>query len=140
MDAEEIGLLEAQLAACRKALIRVRQGYANILEFRKLCGFERYGAFTREEIKQCISDVDATLATSDPQAELPDELTDALCGNLAAPRDARIAELEAEVRAYREALERIGSICSIADYPDPGAGDVRIPVIQKIAAGSLEKA
>jgi len=71
MDAEEIGLLEAQLAACRKALIRVRQGYANILEFRKLCGFERYGAFTREEIKQCISDVDATLATSDPQARRP---------------------------------------------------------------------
>jgi hypothetical protein len=41
---------------------------------------------------------------------------------------------QAQLAACREALERIRSICSIENYPVPGAGDVRIPVILKIAA------
>jgi len=39
----------------------------------------------------------------------------------------------AKLAACREALERIRSICSIENYPVPGAGGVRIPVILKIA-------
>lgn len=45
----------------RTALMRVRQGYANILEFRKLANSDRYGALTRDEIKAVLAEVDTAL-------------------------------------------------------------------------------
>lgn len=38
---------------------RIRQGFVNILEFRKIAGSDRYGALTREEIEEQIALLDA---------------------------------------------------------------------------------
>lgn len=57
--------LEAEQSHARleKALGRCRQGYQNILEFRRLPHphLGRYGALTREELEQSIAEIDAAL-------------------------------------------------------------------------------
>lgn len=61
--------LAARVAELEAALGRVRQGYQNILEFRKLGGewgqrdgfAVRYGALTREEVECVIAEIDAVL-------------------------------------------------------------------------------
>lgn len=45
----------------REVLERNRQGYRNLLEFRRLSG-GRYGALTREELEQTITEIDTALA------------------------------------------------------------------------------
>lgn len=54
---------EAEARGLREALERIRQGYSNLLEFRKIAGIDRYGALTREEIEQERALIDAALAT-----------------------------------------------------------------------------
>ncbi len=70
LPAREIDALRAENQALRAALSRVRQGYLNILEMRKLSGDQwgqrdgyggRYGALTREEIEGVMADIDAAL-------------------------------------------------------------------------------
>jgi hypothetical protein len=50
-----------RVTVLEEALRRVRQGYRNILEVRKLSGVERYGALTHEEIDGVIGEIDAAL-------------------------------------------------------------------------------
>lgn len=52
----------------RAQLRRIRKGYLNIIEFRRLAFHDRYGALTREEIEAVIAEIDATLGlTSGPR-------------------------------------------------------------------------
>lgn len=59
-----------EIARYRAALERLRQGYRNILEFRKLSSAQwgdrdgyggRYGALTREEIEGVIAEIETAL-------------------------------------------------------------------------------
>lgn len=60
---------DATMARLRKALERNRQGYQNILEFRKIGGgSDRYGALSRGEIKTVIAEIHAALADT-PQSK-----------------------------------------------------------------------
>jgi hypothetical protein len=56
-----IAALRAELGRAYEALRRHRQGMLNILEFRKL-NSGRYGALTREEIEETISEIDSVLS------------------------------------------------------------------------------
>lgn len=66
---DELTTEKRRSAALEAALRRVRLGYQNILEFRKLGGelaqrdgfAGRYGALTREEIEGVIAEVDAAI-------------------------------------------------------------------------------
>ncbi len=65
-DSGRIQKLEQALTVAREALKRHRQGMRNILEFRKISGTgssinSRYGSLTRDEIKECIEEIDAAL-------------------------------------------------------------------------------
>ncbi len=86
---EDVGVVECVLALRRQitsltaerdravdALRRNRQGYMNILEFRKLDSEKwgqrdgyggRYGALTREEIETVVAEIDAALSAAPPQ-------------------------------------------------------------------------
>lgn len=59
---------DATIARLRKALERNRQGYKNVLVFRKIFDGDRYGALTREEIEEVITGIDAALADT-PQSK-----------------------------------------------------------------------
>ena len=65
LDAAEpiIAKLRADNARMKESLLRVRQGYCNIKELRKISG-DRYGALTREEIEGVIQEIDKALEVS----------------------------------------------------------------------------
>jgi hypothetical protein len=71
--ADQMERQSARLACLTEALRRNREGYVNILEFRKLAGEQwgqrngfggRYGALTREEIETEIAEIDKVLEAS----------------------------------------------------------------------------
>ncbi len=49
---------------------RTRQGYSNILEFRRIRGSDRYGGLTHAEIEQTMAECDAAL-TAEAKPEAP---------------------------------------------------------------------
>lgn len=49
-------------------LRRNHRGYLNILEFRRIKGSDRYGALTREELDQVISEIESALSATPEQA------------------------------------------------------------------------
>jgi predicted RNase H-like nuclease (RuvC/YqgF family) len=60
---DKIAAMTAERDALRAQLERNRQGYLNILEFRKIAGSgARYGALSRDELEEVIRQIDAALA------------------------------------------------------------------------------